>query len=123
MAKALTTSYVASTYSPAHLDPAGQQYVWLECTVAGTAMTSLQLRLDGSIDGTLFGALATEEVSAGQVVNRSAEHTLYDTTGTGLANGTYVIGIPVARCPFVKLYAKRTGGGADSTLLVRAHFV
>jgi len=122
-AKVLTTSYVASTLTAyTSLETQGAAVMLVEAVIAGTTATSVKLIFDGSLDRSVWCPLYTEEVAGGQVINRQAEHTLWDTTGASVA-GNYATSVPLVGWPYIRCRALRVGGSTDTTLIARAQFV
>ena len=104
-----TTSY---TYSSAVDTDVGDQLSF-ELVTSGTVVTSWQLKVQLSMDNSVWADQLTEETSAGAVTQLVAVRSI------PTATGTYGLDIPSGAWRYIRLAVKRTGGDATTRIVMR----
>lgn len=108
----LTNSYVAATV----IDTTNDTTSYNQLTILGKytkgSLTSLELKIEVSDDGTNYHQEVNESVSAGTTTMRLAEHTLTD-------DGNFFLPVPIIG-KYIKISAKGTGTVTSSSLQLSA---
>lgn len=116
-AKLLTTSYVATEGVAAFsVDPFN--VMQLSPVMSGTALTSLDLLIETSVDNTNWNPLPTQVVSAALITADVGEVSM-NLDGSSRMPSLYV---DVTCAKWVRVSAKRTGGDATSAAIIYATF-
>lgn len=114
-AKALTTSYVA-TEGQASLHVAPWNVVCLFPVMSGTVVTSLELLVEGSADGTNWNPVPTKTIAATLVTCDVGIVSLVKDASDRIP----FVDIDVGAVRYLRVSAKRAGGDATSALLLLA---
>jgi len=111
----LTTSYVAATVISSKMtnydvNPQlhNQLLVFIKYTKG--SLTSLELKLEFSLDGTTYFQETAKSISGGTSTDTALEHTFAPS-----GNQNFVLAIPI-KYPYIKISAKGTGTVTTSSL-------
>lgn len=113
--KLLTTSYVL-TEGPARMSVAPFNVVTVTPVMTGTAVTSLELLAEISLDGTHWCPLPSVAVAPTLVTNTVGEQSIVPDASARFPAAFLHVGAAV----WLRVSAKRTGGDATSSLLLLA---
>lgn len=113
VAKALTAAYVASDVQYPTSGIAPWNVVTLFPVLTGTVVTSIELLVELSIDGTNFNPIPNKAIGASIVGTVGEISLVLDASGR-----CPYIDIGVGAATHMRVSAKRTGGAADSALLL-----